>query len=165
MPQDLQPDAGATGRATPLQAVRRACLECCNGSFNEVRNCSAKACPLWLFRHGRRPDAEEKAAVAEKPVYPLEKRLAGTSGLKAIRRRCLDCSGGTDAGVRACAFACCPLHLFRQGRNPNIVRSPERKEADAGRLALLKTSASSKPPAGNPDFLGARVLEGDQPHG
>jgi hypothetical protein len=165
MPQDMQPDAGTISHGTPLKALRAHCVECCNGNFAEVRACSATSCPLWLFRLGRRPDAAEKAAIAGRPIYPLEKRLAGASGLKAIRRRCLDCSGGTDAGVRSCAFSSCTLHPFRHGRNPNIVRSPERKEADARRLALVKASALSKRPAGNPDISGSQVLEGEQAPG
>jgi hypothetical protein len=165
MPQDMQPDTDATSTPTPLRAVRLACLECCNGSAVEVRQCVSVNCPLWAFRFGRRPSAEDKSAVAGKPVYPLEKRLTGTSGLKAIRRRCLDCSGGSDAAVRSCAFRDCGLHPFRFGKNPNIVRSPERKEADARRLALLKASALPKCPAGNPDLSDKRVLVGERPPG
>jgi hypothetical protein len=166
MPQDMNnADTKVIGHSTPLRAVRRHCLWCCNGSFNEVRLCLAKSCPLWPFRHGRNPAAAERAAVAGQPVHPLERTLAGASGLKAIRRRCLDCSGGTDAAVRSCAFSDCALHAFRFGRNPNIVRSPERKEADARRLALAKASALAKRLAGNPDIWRAHVLEGQQSPG
>jgi hypothetical protein len=165
MAQDMQPETEATGQGTPtpLRAVRLACLECCDGSASEVRQCEATSCPLWTFRFGRRPSAEDKAAVvaAEKPVYPIERRLTGTSGLKAVRRRCLDCSGGTDAAVRSCTVSACPLFEFRFGKNPNIVRSPERKEADARRLALLRTPALSPRPAGNAEKTGAQVLEGE----
>jgi hypothetical protein len=167
MPQDAQPDIEASTHSapTPLRAVRLACLECCDGSANEVRQCVATSCPLWTFRFGRRPSAEDKAAVASKPVYPLEKRLSGTSGLKAIRRKCLDCSGGTDAAVRSCTIGACPLFEFRLGRNPNIVRSPERKEADARRLTLLRMSALSKCPAGNAEIAGGQVSERERATG
>jgi hypothetical protein len=163
MAQDVQPDIEATDTPTPLKAVRLACLECSNGSALEVRECVATSCPLWTFRFGRRPGAEDKAAVAGKPVYPLEKRLTGTSGLKAVRRRCVDCAGGTDAAVRACTVSACPLFPYRLGRNPNIVRSPERKKADARRLALLRASASPPRPAGNAEISTAQVLEGERP--
>jgi hypothetical protein len=65
MPQDMQPDTEATEHSTPtpLRAVRLACLECCNGSANEVRQCVATSCPLWTFRFGHRPSIEDKAAV------------------------------------------------------------------------------------------------------
>ena len=135
-------------------------VECCGGSANEVRLCSATSCPLWLFRLGRNPDRGGARRLAGRQVYPIERTLAGASGLKAVRRRCLDCSGGTDAAVRACAFDGCSLHPFRLGRNPNITRTPERKEADAKRLAVLRASALPKCPAGNPDLSGAQVLEG-----
>jgi hypothetical protein len=119
MPQDMHnADTEVIGHSTPLRAVRRHCLSCCDGSFTEVRLCTAKSCPLWPFRHGRRPIAQEKAAVAERPVYPLERSLAGASALRAIRRRCIDCSGNNDAEVRSCAYgpnhsAPCSLHAFR----------------------------------------------------
>jgi hypothetical protein len=64
----------------PLKAVRKHCLWCCNGSFAEVKLCAAKSCPLWPFRHGHRPPDSRGAA------------FLGTS-LRAIRRRCIDCSG------------------------------------------------------------------------
>jgi hypothetical protein len=163
MAQDTQPDIEATDTPTPLKAVRLACLECCNGSALEVRECVATSCPLWTFRFGRRPSAENKLAVVGKPIYPLEKRLTGTSGLKAIRRKCLDCSGGTDAAVRACTVSACPLYQYRFGKNPNIVRTPERKEADAKRLALLRASALPPRPAANAEISTEQVLKGERP--
>ena len=38
--------------------------------------------------------------------------------LKAIRQKCLDCSGGRS-NVRNCAAIDCPLYQFRMGKNPN----------------------------------------------
>jgi len=38
--------------------------------------------------------------------------------LKAIRRKCLDCMGGSRREVRYCATPDCPLYLFRFGRHP-----------------------------------------------
>ena len=29
------------------------CLDCCCGSFAEVRLCEVRKCPLWRFRMGR----------------------------------------------------------------------------------------------------------------
>ena len=164
MAQDTQPETEATTTPTPLRAVRLACLECCSGSALEVRECVATSCPLWTFRFGRRPSIEDKAAVAGagRPVYPIEKRLTGASRLKAIRRKCIDCSGGTDGAVRACTVSACPLFQYRLGRNPNIVRSPERKEADTKRLALLRASVLPPRPAGNPEIAAAQVLEGER---
>jgi len=40
------------------------------------------------------------------------------SPLKAIRAKCVDCSGGSDAEARKCVVAGCPLWPFRTGANP-----------------------------------------------
>ena len=49
----------------PLKAIRAKCLDCCCYQRAEVRACSAKTCPLWLFRMGHRPSpAEVTAATA-----------------------------------------------------------------------------------------------------
>ena len=39
--------------------------------------------------------------------------------LRAIRARCLDCTGFQKAEVRRCEETTCPLHPFRFGKNPN----------------------------------------------
>ena len=90
---------------SPLQAVRAECIDCCNGSLQEVRLCPVKQCALWPLRFGRRvPDGPQ-------------------SVVGAIRAKCLDCSGGCRAEVASCTFAQCRLHPFRFGKNPN--RSPK----------------------------------------
>jgi hypothetical protein len=61
--------------------------------------------------------------------------------------------------LRACTISACPLFEFRFGKNPNIVRAPERKAADAKRLALLRASLPPRP-AGNAEVSAAHVLEG-----
>jgi hypothetical protein len=40
------------------------------------------------------------------------------SPLKAIRAKCVDCSGGSVAEARRCALTHCVLWAFRMGRNP-----------------------------------------------
>ena len=40
------------------------------------------------------------------------------SPIKAIRQKCLDCSGGKASEVKLCPLKNCPLHPFRSGRNP-----------------------------------------------
>lgn len=45
------------GRA---KAIRLKCLECSGGSFVEVRECTVKKCPLYLFRMGRVPKETNK---------------------------------------------------------------------------------------------------------
>lgn len=38
--------------------------------------------------------------------------------LKAIRRKCLDCSAGQPSEVRRCVITDCVLFTYRFGRNP-----------------------------------------------
>ena len=38
-----------------LKAVRAFCLECCGGSYKEVKLCPAQRCPLYDYRLGHRP--------------------------------------------------------------------------------------------------------------
>lgn len=40
------------------------------------------------------------------------------SPIKAIREKCIDCSGGNDAEVRKCVAVACALWPFRMGHNP-----------------------------------------------
>src|SRR5215831_147637 len=77
---------------SPLQAVRRHCLWCCDGSANEVRLCAATGCPMYPFRFGRRPTGEEVAAIACHNVPPLEDEITqgefyaqGPTALRAIK--------------------------------------------------------------------------------
>lgn len=39
--------------------------------------------------------------------------------VKAIKKHCLDCSGGFKKEVRECIIQDCPLYPFRLGKNPN----------------------------------------------
>ncbi len=39
-------------RLTRKQAIRKKCLDCMAGQVNEVRLCSSKECPLWIYRMG-----------------------------------------------------------------------------------------------------------------
>ena len=41
--------------------------------------------------------------------------------LKAIREKCLDCSGGQPKEVRLCPVTDCPLWPYRMGKNPRRV--------------------------------------------
>ena len=42
-------------RVSPLRALCLNCLDCCNGSAQEVRLCTAVDCPSWPFRMGKNP--------------------------------------------------------------------------------------------------------------
>ena len=82
---------------TPLQSIRKYCLWCMNDQPLEVRLCPSDDCPLFPFRFG--------------------KRTIKSSSLKAIRKRCLDCTEGPSY-TRNCPFTDCPLFTFRMGHNP-----------------------------------------------
>lgn len=62
------------------------------------------------------------------------------SPLRAIREKCLDCSGGSRQELSQCPVKGCPLHPFRFGRNPFITRmmTPEQKAAAAARLSARR---------------------------
>ncbi len=41
---------------TPMKAIRAKCLDCSAGSAKEVKLCGVSGCPLWPYRHGKRPE-------------------------------------------------------------------------------------------------------------
>lgn len=45
---------------TPMKAIRLKCLDCCGGSFSEVRECTVKRCPLYRYRSGHNPACKRK---------------------------------------------------------------------------------------------------------
>lgn len=49
------PSSSEKRRLTPVQAIRKKCLDCSCGSRGEVRECELTACALWDYRMGRRP--------------------------------------------------------------------------------------------------------------
>jgi len=40
---------------SPLQAIRKNCIDCSGGSYSEVQNCNIPTCPLFEFRFGKNP--------------------------------------------------------------------------------------------------------------
>jgi hypothetical protein len=58
--------------------------------------------------------------------------------LKAIRRKCLDCSGGSPAEVADCLARQCALFPFRFGKNPwRPPPSEAQRQAARNNLATL----------------------------
>ena len=61
-------------QTNPTKVIREKCLDCCCGSANEVKLCTAERCPLWPWRMGKNPyrkgpsEAQREAArrMAEK---------------------------------------------------------------------------------------------------
>jgi hypothetical protein len=57
--------AGAGHKSmSPMQAIRRKCLDCSGGQSVEVKLCEAVACPLWPFRAGRHPYTKSRVQEA-----------------------------------------------------------------------------------------------------
>lgn len=40
---------------TPVKAIRKKCLDCCNDSHKEVNKCTVIKCAIYPYRFGRRP--------------------------------------------------------------------------------------------------------------
>jgi hypothetical protein len=141
----MQDENAVFSAPSPLKAVRVHCLWCCNGSANEVSLCAATACPLHPYRMGRNPEKavllEDATAVypAERPATRTELVADGTTALSMIKRRCIDCSGGSAADAKACQARECPLWPFRLGRNPN--------RAGQGYGARMAAAVEKAPPA------------------
>ena len=74
----------------------------------------------------------------ERPATSGEFHLKGATALKAIRRRCLDCSGGSPIGANGCTASNCDLHPFRRGKNPNFKTSEERRAKLAAALSAMR---------------------------
>jgi hypothetical protein len=78
--------------------------------------------------------------------------------LKAIRAKCLDCSGGSHADVAGCLVRICPLYPFRMGHNPWRAKvSDARREAARKAAARLK-KAGTIPASGATDGRAATTL-------
>lgn len=48
--------------------------------------------------------------------------------LKAIRAKCIDCSGGAVMEVRQCPITSCALFPYRMGKRPRTVAEAEAKK-------------------------------------
>lgn len=60
---------------SPVKATRAFCIECCGGSVNEVKLCTAPKCALYPFRFGKNP-YREKREYTEEERQAMRERLA-----------------------------------------------------------------------------------------
>ncbi len=51
-------------RLTPVQSIRRKCIDCSGGLLSEVRECLISDCPLYAYRMGKNPNRKNKAKSA-----------------------------------------------------------------------------------------------------
>ncbi len=66
-----------------------------------------------------------------------------TPVLKAIRAKCIDCSGGSRAEADDCLVRRCPLYPFRTGSNPWKSEPTDAQRENGRKLAALKNSKPS----------------------
>lgn len=45
---------------TPLQAIRKKCLDCTGDNLEEIRKCPIEECPLYIYRSGKLEQDKEK---------------------------------------------------------------------------------------------------------
>lgn len=119
MPENKKERLGPFKGISPLQAIRRRCLDCSAYVPSEVKKCEHDkailpfdiACPLHPYRMGK-----------------------GRPKLKEIRSYCLQCQGGHESSalyVRECTDKQCSLYPFRMGHNPNISEETKEKRRNA----------------------------------
>jgi hypothetical protein len=95
-------------------------------------------------RDPRRMTADERTALGHQRMGPL----------KALRLRCIDYSGGSDAEVRLCTAVQCPAWPFRMGANPWRAPASEAQLAHTRTLLTRRASlAKNQPSHGGPDEL------------
>jgi len=83
------------------------------------------------------------SGVTNRKKAATEKRRAITP-VRAIRAKCLDCSGDSAAEVRACELTACPLYPFRLGKNPNRAGRELSEEQKAKCTAALARAREAR---------------------
>lgn len=65
--------------------------------------------------------------------------------IKAIRRHCLDCCGGSTRAVAECPSATCALFPFRMGKNPFRAPPSEKQKIGASEnFSRVRAGSESK---------------------
>lgn len=82
------------------KAIRKRCLDCA-GSLVEVKDCELINCPLYKFRLAK----IKKDIKTENRVEKLRNR--------AIKKYCIECSGGSKKNCELCEQTDCTLYPFR----------------------------------------------------
>lgn len=66
--------------------------------------------------------------------------------IKAIRAKCLDCSGGSSREVERCVNKDCALYPYRKGHNPRIQKrelTEEEKNVLRERMKAMREKAKA----------------------
>lgn len=65
--------------------------------------------------------------------------------MKAIRAKCMDCSGDNANEVKLCPITWCPLYPYRLGKNPAIKGRKGAGDPNFGkRMSELKTRSQNR---------------------
>lgn len=119
----------------PLQAIKQYCRNC--SGDQKPKDCPSTDCILYSWRLGKKPKGSDISSWARTTV-------------KAIRERCLDCTGQEPESVKNCKHPRCPLKPFRMGRNPKRLHSVSATERNILNDRLVKArglkKCTEKPP-------------------
>lgn len=58
-------------------------------------------------------------------------KVSAHKPLRAIRKKCLECSGGSSTEVKLCSVTKCPLYEFRSGQVPESKADSTETTKDA----------------------------------
>jgi hypothetical protein len=143
-PRKMGPDElRALGHApmAPTAAIRAHCLDCCGGSSEEVRKCTAVGCPSWPFRIGANP---WRAPLSEAERARRRERIARVAKGRAGSSPQLEKSRGADAASPSAAISA-PAAPQRRGMNhhPEIRRGSLHRNHSRSGFSRLVTGCSS----------------------
>ena len=66
------------------------------------------------------------------------------SPIRAIRAKCIDCSGGVATEARKCVAIGCPLWPFRTGDNPFRKPASDKQRANAAKATAVRMGRSAE---------------------
>ncbi len=64
--------------------------------------------------------------------------------IKAIRKKCLDCSGGEHKEIEGCPITECPLYPYRFGKRPETAAKHSAKQNKNKEMPKFKRSMKKK---------------------
>jgi hypothetical protein len=137
---------------SPVEAIRRKCLDCAGQQSAEVKLCEAVSCPLWPFRSGRHPytrknlqEADSEHCASGGSLMPLACPSSETVSRRPISRKV-----GTSSPMRV---------LWRLRPRQRDMARPSRHRSQDAAQAL---PAGTRPPPHQGQCQGGRepVQEG-----
>lgn len=69
-------------KTSQVKAIRQKCLECGEGSANEVKLCPVEHCPLYPFRFGKNPYRQKRELTDEQRENMAERMRRIRSAVK-----------------------------------------------------------------------------------